>query len=162
MLILQIKRFKYKHCNANKGVVRTKVNDIVAFPVETLDLSDQMLGPVDEDAPPIYELFGVSEHVGETANSGHYTASVRNKENHRQWYKFNDSHVGYTTPDATVTGGAYLLFYQRKKGRSRWGGMEKTMNNLGVNPHGANETDVDGFTQVKPKNRKSKMVRKES
>ena len=153
ILILQIKRFTYNHCDINKGIVRTKLEDVVEFPVDTLDLRSVVLGPCDPAAPPVYQLFGVSEHSGLTANSGHYTATVRNSiDSH--WYRFNDSHVGATTGEASITGGAYLLFYQRKKGSSRWGGMESIMNNGGIDPHGAADEDIDGFKQVKKKKKK--------
>lgn len=42
-----------------------------------------------------------------------------------------------------MTGGAYLLFYQRIKGSLKWAGMEKEM--LKANQI----TDADGFTEVK-------------
>ena len=50
-----------------------------------------------------------------------------------------------------MTGGAYLLFYKREKGTSKWAGMDKVMKDRGINPHGALNQDQDGFTQVKTK-----------
>lgn len=96
------------------------------------------------------QLFGVSEHMGPTANSGHYTATARNSKDGR-WYRYNDAHVGETTGDAAVTGGAYVLFYQRVRGQARWAGMEKVMKDKGIDPYGGLETDQDGFTKVKTK-----------
>ena len=95
----------------------------------------------------------MSEHTGPTANSGHYTATVRNSKDGR-WHRYNDAHVGETTGDATVTGGAYVLFYQRTKGSAKWAGMDKVMKDRNVNPYGALDTDQDGFTQVKSKKKK--------
>ncbi len=95
------------------------------------------------------KLFGVSEHTGTTANSGHYTATVRNSED-GNWYRYNDSHVGTTSGDAAVTGGAYLLFYQRVKGSLRWAGMEKQMN---PSNRLARE-DSDGFREIIGKRKK--------
>lgn len=87
--------------------------------------------------------------MGSTANSGHYTATVRNCKDNR-WYRYNDAHVGETTADAAVTGGAYLLFYERLKGSARWGGMEKLMKER----NGGMDTDQDGFTTVKSKKKR--------
>lgn len=91
--------------------------------------------------------------MGPTANSGHYTATARNCKDGR-WYRYNDAHVGETTGDAAVTGGAYVLFYQRTKGQSRWGGMEKLMIDRGVDPYSGLETDQDGFRTVKSTKKK--------
>ena len=88
-----------------------------------------------------------------TANSGHYTATVRNSKDGR-WYRYNDAHVGETTGDAAVTGGAYVLFYKRSKGSSTWAGMKKLLKDRGIDPYGALETDQDGFTKVKTKKKK--------
>jgi len=150
ILILHLKRFQFENCSVSNNILRSKIEDTVRFPVDNLDLSKYVLGPVDENAPPVYNLFGVSEHVGHTANSGHYTATVRNCKN-GGWYRYNDAHVGETTGDAAVTGGAYLLFYQRAKGTARWAGMEKTMLDKKIDPYGGLETDPDGFTVVKKK-----------
>jgi hypothetical protein len=86
--------------------------------------------------------------MGPTANSGHYTATARNHKDGR-WYRYNDAHVGETTGDASITGGAYVLFYQRVRGQARWGGMEKLMNERGINPYGGLKADKDGYNKVK-------------
>ena len=105
------------------------------------------------------QLFGVSEHTGSTANSGHYTATVRNSRD-GNWYRYNDSHVGSTSGDAAVTGGAYLLFYRREKGTLRWAGMENQMRAAEQRPQGKNSVavkeDSDGFREVKKKNNRKK------
>lgn len=102
----------------DRRLLRRKIEARVDFPIDRLDLSSYVLGPTDPDAPPIYKLFGVSEHTGTTANSGHYTATVRNSDD-GNWYRYNDSQVGTTSGDAAVTGGAYLLFYKRSRGSLR-------------------------------------------
>lgn len=144
VLILHLKRFQFENCSVSNNILRSKIDNTVKFPIDNLDLRKYVLGPIDEEAPPVYNLFGVSEHVGTTATSGHYTATVRNCKDGR-WYRYNDAHVGETTGDAAVTGGAYLLFYQRAKGTARWGGLEKSMLDTKV------ETDPDGFVMVKKK-----------
>eukprot|EP00977_Amphora_coffeiformis_P001681 scaffold316_cov158-Amphora_coffeaeformis.AAC.5 len=153
ILILHLKRFTFEPNLLSGGMLRSKVDDTVAFPVENLDLTKYILGPIDPDAPPIYNLIGVSEHIGPTANSGHYTATVRNSID-GQWYRFNDSNVGRTSGEAAMTGGAYMLFYQRAKGYAKWGGMEYAMKERGVNPYGGMEVDQDGFKKVKAKKKK--------
>jgi hypothetical protein len=104
-----------------------------------------LLFPDSANPPP--QLFGVSEHTGLTANSGHYTATVRNSKD-GNWYRYNDSHVG-TTCEPVVTGGAYLLFYRQVKGSLRWAGMEKQMMDQHNNECNFNSTqtevDSEGF-----------------
>lgn len=153
ILILHLKRFTFDTCMTSGNMLRSKIDAKVEFPIDGLDLTKNILGPIDPEAPPIYKLFGVSEHVGPTANSGHYTATVRNSIN-GQWYRCNDSHVGLTSGEASITGGAYLLFYQRSKGLSRWGGLANVMEERGINPYGGLETDQEGFMMVKNKKKK--------
>jgi ubiquitin carboxyl-terminal hydrolase 8 len=153
ILIIHLKRFQYE--NRDGGVFRSKLEDRVVFPTQNLDMTKYVLGPIDSSSPPIYDLFGVSEHSGITANSGHYTATVKNCKDGK-WYRFNDSHVGISSGDAAITGGAYLLFYQRAKGKCKWAGMEKIMLEGSIDPHGALHTDVDGFQSVKTKRRGKK------
>lgn len=153
ILILHLKRFTFEPNLLSGGMLRSKVDDTVSFPVDNLDLSKYVLGPIDPDAPPVYRLVGVSEHIGPTANSGHYTATVRNTID-GQWYRFNDSNVGRTSGEAAMTGGAYMLFYQRAKGYTRWAGMERAMRERSINPYGGLEVDQDGFKKVKAKKKK--------
>jgi ubiquitin carboxyl-terminal hydrolase 8 len=152
ILIIHLKRFTFDKCLLSGSMLRSKIDHTVEFPVNGLDLTKDVLGPIDPEAPPIYNLFGISEHIGPTANSGHYTATVRNSVD-GQWYRCNDSHVGLTSGEASITGGAYLLFYQRAKGRSKWAGMYKVMKEKGIDPYdGTNPIiDKEGFTQVKKK-----------
>lgn len=153
ILILHLKRFTFEPNLLSGGMLRSKVDDTVSFPIDGLDLTKYILGPVDPDAPPIYRLIGVSEHIGPTANSGHYTATVRNSID-GQWYRYNDSNVGRTSGEAAITGGAYMLFYQRSKGYSKWAGMERAMKEREINPYGGLEIDQDGFKKVKAKKKK--------
>jgi len=151
VLVLHLKRFTYEKCPDIDGrLLRRKIEDRVDFPIDRLDLSSYVLGPIDPEAPPIYKLFGVSEHMGTTQTSGHYTATVRNSED-GNWYRYNDSQVGSTSGDAAVTGGAYLLFYQRAKGSLKWAGMEKEI----MSSEGG-YVDSDGFAVVGKKKNKKK------
>jgi ubiquitin carboxyl-terminal hydrolase 8 len=56
ILILHLKRFTFDHCSVRNDVIRSKINDTVRFPIERLDLSKHVLGPIDEDAPPVYKV----------------------------------------------------------------------------------------------------------
>lgn len=155
VLILHLKRFTFDHCSHSGNVVRSKIDYNVDFPIEDLDLTKYILGPHDDKAPPVYKLVGVSEHSGKTANSGHYTATVRNSVDNK-WYRCNDSHIGRTAGEASITGGAYLLFYKRAKGASKWGGLEKLMKEQNIDAYGGLEIDKEGFKKVKSKRRKPK------
>ena len=184
ILIFHLKRFTFEECPDVDGkILRRKIEDTVNFPIDRLDMTEYILGPVDPNAPPIYkvsyciimfstfklcfswtcnltitipplvttiytQLFGVSEHTGTTANSGHYTATVRNSDD-GNWYRYNDSNVGFTSGDAAITGGAYLLFYQRIKGTLRWAGMEEELS-------GTPSVDEDGFQAVVGKKKKNR------
>lgn len=153
ILILHLKRFTFSASGRRGNIVRAKIKDQVNFPVDGLDLRPYIMGPIDEDAPPVYNLFGVSEHCGKTANSGHYTATVRNSRDGK-WYRYNDSHVGSTSGEASITGGAYLLFYQRSRGKAKWAGLENIMNGRNVDPNEAPANYQDNPTEMKSKRKK--------
>lgn len=110
VLILHLKRFQF--VAGQYMVLRDKINDVVDFPIEGLDLSEYVRGPQATDAPPVYDLFAVSHHMG-GLGGGHYTATCRNFLN-GQWYNFNDSSVSVTEPTSAVASTAYVLFYRRR------------------------------------------------
>ena len=111
VLVIHIKRFhKQKKLNTN-----------VSIPREPLDL--KQLGLISEnatdDTAPIYDLYGVSNHMGST-EGGHYTADCKNAIS-RVWYNYDDSHVSEGSFDELDGRAAYLLFYCRQDtyGRGR-------------------------------------------
>lgn len=118
VLILHLKRFEY--IPGQYFVHRDKITDFVDYPIENLDLTEFVLGP--KDAPPIYDLYAVSEHSG-GLGGGHYTATCMNHTNNK-WYSFNDSFVSECSSDKAITELAYVLFYKRKTGSFRWGGLK--------------------------------------
>ena len=106
---------------------RDKINDNIDFPIEGLDLRTYVKGPTTNDAPPIYDLYGVSQHMG-SMGGGHYTAMCKNFLDNN-WYNFNDSYVSpEEDPRNAINGNAYVLFYARREGRTKWAGIEPTVN----------------------------------
>ena len=64
ILILHLKRFTFNHCAQSNQVVRSKVDDTVKFPIDGLDLRSHVLGPIDNEVPPIYNVRSLSPHDG--------------------------------------------------------------------------------------------------
>ncbi|KAL5641717.1 hypothetical protein ACGC1H_001998 [Rhizoctonia solani] len=98
ILVLQLKRF----------AKRAKIDALVTFPVNDLDLSDRL-----RSKECIYDLFAVDEHKGDVMSRGHYTTRAKNPSD-RAWYHFQDSLVTPTIPEEAINPGAYLLFYRRR------------------------------------------------
>jgi len=106
VLIVHLKRFQYNRYS------RDKLNTLVDFPTDTLDLSEFVTNPADRHV--IYELYAVSNHSG-GLGGGHYTAYAKNKEDNR-WYNFNDSFASEAQDTSRiVSSSAYVLFYRRKR-----------------------------------------------
>jgi ubiquitin carboxyl-terminal hydrolase 8 len=63
ILILHLKRFTFNHCTTSGSVVRNKVEDKVIFPIERLNMRPYILGPIDEEAPPVYRVSFMPQHV---------------------------------------------------------------------------------------------------
>ncbi|OCK78430.1 UCH-domain-containing protein [Lepidopterella palustris CBS 459.81] len=104
ILVVHLKRF-----SANRGF-RDKIDVLVDFPIEGLDLSQRVGLP--EGKEMIYDLFAVDNHYG-GLGGGHYTAFAQNFFDKR-WYEYNDSSVSQRNPKSVVTSAAYLLFYRRR------------------------------------------------
>ena len=86
-----------------------KINDLVKFPIDNLDLSKYVLGY--NRSSYNYELYGISNHGG-GSGGGHYWAYCRNNDS--KWYKYNDNIVSHLNPDKVVSPEAYCLFYKLK------------------------------------------------
>ena len=98
-----------------------------------LDLRDYVKSSTrcNDDAPPVYDLYGVSEHIG-GMGGGHYTAVAQNPINQKWYvtelvytclilssnpdcrYRFNDSSVEEICAEDAVSPKAYVLFYKRR------------------------------------------------
>ncbi|KAF8423548.1 hypothetical protein EV426DRAFT_667350 [Tirmania nivea] len=109
VLVIHLKRF------ASSRISRDKIDALIEFPVEGLDLSDR-IGQKEDGKESIYDLFAVDNHYG-GLGGGHYTAYAKNFQN-GQWYYFDDSSVtSVGNPTAVVTNAAYLLFYRRRSNK---------------------------------------------
>jgi ubiquitin carboxyl-terminal hydrolase 4/11/15 len=79
ILVVHLKRF------SSHRAFRDKVDDLVDFPVEELDLAGKVGLP--EDKELVYDLFAVDNHYG-GLGGGHYTAYAKNFFD-QQWYEYN-------------------------------------------------------------------------
>eukprot|EP01121_Diplochlamys_sp_Union-15-3_P011950 TRINITY_DN3515_c0_g1_i4.p1 TRINITY_DN3515_c0_g1~~TRINITY_DN3515_c0_g1_i4.p1 ORF type:complete len:622 (+),score=80.75 TRINITY_DN3515_c0_g1_i4:31-1866(+) len=108
ILIIHLKRFKFDKYH------REKIEMDIDFPIKDLDLSGYVSKKGKLSAPPLYDLYGISIHMG-SLGGGHYTAFAKNHIN-QHWYLFNDDKVTKLSSDkALQKRGAYLLFYERQK-----------------------------------------------
>lgn len=106
ILIIHLKRFSFSRS------WRDKIDTLVEFPVEGLDMSSYLHNPEQKkpDNPMVYDLIGVANHFG-GLGGGHYTAYAKNAPKDA-WYSFDDAMVTQTNPNSIVTRSAYVLFYQ--------------------------------------------------
>ena len=111
IFIIHLKRF------SQAGYMVKKDGSYVEYP-DTLDLSKIIQGP-QKNLPKeelLYELYAVSEHMGDLG-FGHYTAHakvINENESDGQWYSFNDSSATVSNSANAHNGSAYVLFYMRK------------------------------------------------
>ncbi|KAL4803450.1 hypothetical protein BDV18DRAFT_153729 [Aspergillus unguis] len=109
ILVMHLKRF-----SASRGF-RDKLDVMVDFPVESLDLAGRVEAP-EEGKSLVYDLFAVDNHYG-GLGGGHYTAYAKNFMT-GLWNEYNDSSVSRPIdPQNAVTSSAYLLFYRRRSDR---------------------------------------------
>ncbi|XP_074862762.1 ubiquitin carboxyl-terminal hydrolase 8 isoform X2 [Carettochelys insculpta] len=101
VLLVHLKRFSYD------GRWKQKLQTSVDFPLESLDLSQYVIGP--KSNLKRYNLFSVSNHYG-GLDGGHYTAYCRNAAKQR-WYKFDDHEVSEISASSVKSSAAYILFY---------------------------------------------------
>lgn len=80
ILVIHLKRF------STQGRLRDKLDILVDFPVEGLDLSSRV-SIQEEGKSSVYDLFGVDNHYG-GLGGGHYTAFAKNFYDH-VWYEYN-------------------------------------------------------------------------
>ncbi|OQR99918.1 ubiquitin-specific protease, partial [Thraustotheca clavata] len=109
ILILSLKRFEYRN-----EVVREKLDMMVDFPLESLDMAPYCHATKEN---MIYDLYAVTNHYG-SMGFGHYTAYAKDHE-HNLWYNFDDSSVTAISASQTVTNAAYILFYKRRESTAK-------------------------------------------
>jgi len=105
LLVFQLKRF-----SAVNRVWRERLDNLIDFPVDNLDLSEFVIGP--KQHPAIYDLYAVSNHFG-GMGGGHYTAYARHRDDNN-WYRYDDSSVSPASVNEIVSRAAYVLFYKRR------------------------------------------------
>eukprot|EP01116_Phalansterium_solitarium_P023194 TRINITY_DN799_c0_g1_i1.p1 TRINITY_DN799_c0_g1~~TRINITY_DN799_c0_g1_i1.p1 ORF type:complete len:1375 (+),score=305.50 TRINITY_DN799_c0_g1_i1:156-4280(+) len=104
VLIVHLKRFQYS------STYRSKLKELVSFPIDGLDLSAFVHGP---GADCTFQLFAVSSHSG-GMSAGHYTACARGSgTDSARWFKYNDSTCMEVKAEQVVSDEAYILFYRR-------------------------------------------------
>ena len=107
ILFVHLKRFEY----AARSHRRSKIDTLVEFPLEGLDLTGQAMHWTEEEKP-IYDCYAVSHHFG-GLGGGHYTAHALNDDG--VWCYYDDSRVTTDVdPKEVVSNSAYLLFYRRR------------------------------------------------
>ncbi|KAL3471949.1 hypothetical protein BJX99DRAFT_13959 [Aspergillus californicus] len=140
ILVMHLKRF-----SASRGF-RDKLDIMVDFPTEGLDLTDRVECP-EEGKSLIYDLFAVDNHYG-GLGGGHYTAYAKNFMTD-QWNDYNDSSVSRAIdPQNAVTSSAYLLFYRRRSERPLGGKVLQEIAESSTRP--ASESDGDDSRAPSP------------
>lgn len=110
VLVLHLKRFK------QTGMRRNKLNTVVEFPVENLNMSSHVIHHTDPTVSSqddmCYDLIGVTNHYGNMMG-GHYKAFCKNTID-GTWQEFDDRIVSPIADTQVVSKSAYILFYQRR------------------------------------------------
>ncbi|KAG8705921.1 CSN-associated deubiquitinating enzyme Ubp12 [Ceratobasidium sp. 394] len=105
ILVVHLKRF------SNARAMRDKIDALVDFPVDGLDLGERVgmggeEGQVANDGEYMYDLFAVDEHMG-GLGGGHYRAYAKNPSD-EEWYHFDDSYVTRSSAEDSVVSPLYL------------------------------------------------------
>ena len=107
ILIIHLKRFK----KTTTGFL--KLDDIIDFPIEGLDLSPYTTNPDGTTNRMKYNLFAIVSHQG-TLFKGHYISYVRTVNN-QLWVKFDDELCSNVKqPHELINNQPYILFYRRE------------------------------------------------
>ena len=102
ILVITLKRFT--------GDGTRKLQDLVNFPLDGLDLSKYVSGYNAKQY--IYDLYGVCNHSGGPMG-GHYTSYVKNLSG--EWVHYNDTRLErHQVPSKIISPKAYCLFYRKR------------------------------------------------
>ena len=85
VLVIHLKRF------SAQGRFNNKLDVMVDFPLEGLDLSSRLATKQEDGKSPIYDLFAVDNHYG-GLGGGHYTAYAKNFID-KNWYEYNGESI---------------------------------------------------------------------
>lgn len=91
ILVVSLKRFKTSRSKYGWGSGGQKLDTLVEFPLEGLNMSQYVMDPNQKKQQLLYDCFAVSNHFG-SVGFGHYTAYGKNPKN-GTWYEFDDSSV---------------------------------------------------------------------
>lgn len=113
ILVITLKRFKVgKSRYSAYGIGGSKLDTLINFPLEGLDMSPYVLSQSQKGGSIMYDCFAVSNHFG-GVGGGHYTAYAMNPQT-KQWFDFDDSRCNLIQKDEVVTAAAYSLFYRQR------------------------------------------------
>ncbi|KAF8245212.1 cysteine proteinase [Wilcoxina mikolae CBS 423.85] len=121
VLCIHLKRFRWKR-NTTRGS-KQKVDTLVKFPLEGLDMTRWLSDHETHNGNALYELYAVVVHQGSGANSGHYTAFVKNRD---EWWSLNDERASRVQPEQVLKAKAYLLFYRQQETLSSTAAVSET------------------------------------
>lgn len=104
ILVISLNRFCMIDNHPSKNM------HLVEFPIDNLDLSSFVHGY--NQASYQYELYGISNHVGDIMG-GHYSAFIKNEKN--EWFYCDDNVIqSVDNISLMITPMAYCLFYRKK------------------------------------------------
>jgi len=106
ILVVQLKRWS--------GLDRPKICTDIQIPHQ-LTIPHELTVPGARGPYSTYTLYAVSNHIGPTVMSGHYTAHCNVQDNHgpNGWYSYNDRTTNKAKPEDISGVDACLLFYTR-------------------------------------------------
>lgn len=122
ILVLQLERFEYSQNVSSYGYGyggnRRKISTLVRFPIRDLNMRPWLYDASSVPAEDcIYDLTAICNHSG-SSSGGHYYCYARDEnDGSTRWYEYNDSGVYEKGEVGLVRDSAYVLFYQRRKGR---------------------------------------------